>query len=127
MDRDTDSEGMWPGPQGGDLEENRQCDLPTGLGEALQKRESTRHLVDETGDVKLTTDFIRLNDEGKIYKGGIFSLDGLHPTTIGYGLMANVYIKTMARAGVKFERGIDWDEVVAEDTLVENDRHSDLG
>jgi hypothetical protein len=32
--------------------------------------------------------------------------------------MANVYIKTMARAGVKFERGIDWNEVVAEDTLV---------
>ena len=93
-------------------------DLPKGLGDALLARESTKHLVDESGNIKLTTDFIRLNEEGKIYKGGIFSLDGLHPTTIGYGLMANVYIKTMARAGVKFERGIDWNEVVAEDTLV---------
>lgn len=93
-------------------------DLPKGLGDALQKRESTKHLVDEEGEIHLTTDFIRLNKEGKIYKGGIFSLDGLHPTTIGYGLMANVYLKTMAGAGVKFERGINWDEVVAEDTLV---------
>lgn len=95
-------------------------DLPDGLGKALLNRDSTKHLVDETGDINLTTEFIRLNDKGNIYKGGIFSLDGLHPTTIGYGLMANVYLKTMARAGVKFERGIDWDEVVAEDTLVNN-------
>ncbi|MDZ7808188.1 MAG: hypothetical protein U5K71_13890 [Gracilimonas sp.] len=95
-------------------------DLPKGLGRALLKKESTKHLVDESGEINLTTDFIRLNKEGKIYKGGIFSLDGLHPTTIGYGLMANVYIRTMARAGVKFERGINWDEVVGEDTLVNN-------
>ncbi|MEX0844193.1 MAG: hypothetical protein WD022_02885 [Balneolaceae bacterium] len=95
-------------------------DFPIGLAEALKRQESTAHLVDKNGEVKLSTDFIRLNDEGKLYKGGIFSLDGLHPTTIGYGLMANVYLKTMARAGVKFQHGINWDEIVAEDTLVGN-------
>ena len=93
-------------------------EFPRGLKDALLKRESTKHLVSPNGDVNLSTDFLRLNDEGKLYKGGIFSLDGLHPTTIGYGLMANVYVKTMARAGVKFERGINWDLVVSEDTLV---------
>ncbi|MDR9419569.1 hypothetical protein [Gracilimonas sp.] len=93
-------------------------DFPAGLAEALKNQDSTSHLVDEDGDVKLSTDFLRLNDNGKLYKGGIFSLDGLHPTTIGYGLMANVYMKTMARAGVKFQNSIDWEEVVKEDTLV---------
>ncbi|WP_020402779.1 hypothetical protein [Gracilimonas tropica] len=93
-------------------------DFPKGLADALKAQDSTAHLVDEHGDVHLSTDFIRLNNEGKLYKGGIFSLDGLHPTTIGYGLMANVYLKTMARAGVKFKHSINWDEVVREDSLV---------
>lgn len=93
-------------------------DYPRGLAEALKKQESTSHLVDENGDVLLSTEYIRLNKGGKLYKGGIFSLDGLHPTTIGYGLMANVYMKTMAKAGVNFQRSIDWDEVVREDSLI---------
>ncbi len=93
-------------------------DFPKGLADALKNQESTSHLVDENGDVKLSTDYIRLDKNRKLYKGGIFSLDGLHPTTIGYGLMANVYLKTMAKAGVKFQRSIDWEEVVTEDSLV---------
>lgn len=35
-------------------------------------------------------------------KGGLFSLDGIHPTTIGYGIMAQEFIKIMQLAGVKF-------------------------
>ncbi|SMO90827.1 hypothetical protein [Gracilimonas mengyeensis] len=95
-------------------------DLPRGLAKALKNKESTAHLVDENGEVHLTTDYLRLDENKKIYKGGIFSLDGLHPTTIGYGLMANVYLKTMARAGVDFEHPINWDEVVSEDSLISN-------
>jgi hypothetical protein len=34
--------------------------------------------------------------------GGLFSLDGVHPTTIGYGLMAQEAINVMRRAGVEF-------------------------
>jgi GDSL-like Lipase/Acylhydrolase len=37
------------------------------------------------GDVTLTTDFL----------GGLFSLDGLHPTNTGYAIMANQFIQTM--------------------------------
>lgn len=95
-------------------------DLPQGLAKALRKNPSTAHLVDEDDDVKLTTEFLRLNKEGKIYKGGIFSLDGLHPTTIAYGLIANTYFKTMREAGVRFQQPIDWDYVVSEDTLINN-------
>jgi hypothetical protein len=35
--------------------------------------------------LRLTTDFL----------GGLFSLDGLHPTNTGYGIMANQFIQTM--------------------------------
>lgn len=95
-------------------------DLPPGLAKALKKQPNTAHLVDENNEVNLTTDYMRLNKEAKLYKGGIFSLDGLHPTTIGYGLMANVYLNTMVKAGVKFQHPIDWERVVREDTLISN-------
>lgn len=34
-------------------------------------------------------------------KGGLFSLDGVHPTAIGQGLLAYEFMKTMASAGVQ--------------------------
>nr|MDZ8061287.1 hypothetical protein [Nostoc sp. EkiNYC01] len=37
--------------------------------------------------------------------GGLFSLDGVHPTTIGYGLIAQEIINIMKLAGVKFYFG----------------------
>lgn len=61
-------------------------------------------------------------------QGGLFSLDGIHPTTIGYGLMAQEFINVMQDAGVVFyDRGgdprqdpvtVDWARVIARDTLV---------
>ncbi len=92
--------------------------FPVEFISALKRNDLTKHLV-ENGKVTLTTDFIRTKKEtGKIYKGGIFSLDGLHPTTIGYALMANNYITVMQRAGVKFQKSFDWDFAIAEDSLV---------
>ena len=37
------------------------------------------------GGLTLTTDFL----------GGLFSLDGLHPTNTGYAIMANQFIQTI--------------------------------
>jgi hypothetical protein len=34
--------------------------------------------------------------------GGLFSLDGAHPTTVGYGIIAQELIDIMVRAGVQF-------------------------
>lgn len=64
-------------------------------------------------------------------KGGLFSLDGIHPTTIGYGIMAQEFIKVMQLAGVKFyeidgkteRKGgvkVDFKRLLAEDTLISN-------
>jgi hypothetical protein len=39
------------------------------------------------------------------HAGGLFSLDGVHPTTIGYGLIAQEIINVMQLAGVTFRLG----------------------
>lgn len=61
--------------------------------------------------------------------GGLFSIDGIHPTTIGYGIMAQELIKVMQLAGVKFYQSdgktertgtvsVDFKRLIAEDTLI---------
>ncbi|WP_369138158.1 hypothetical protein [Modestobacter versicolor] len=60
--------------------------------------------------------------------GGLFSLDGVHPTTVGYGLLAQEVITVMAAAGVVFTdrtgrpRGlpvqVDFDRLLRRDSLV---------
>ncbi len=88
---------------------------------ALKRNPQTQYLVKDNKYCTLTAEYLRLNDEnGQIYKGGIFSLDGLHPTTIGYGFIAEQFYETMKNAGVHFERPLDWDFIIANDSLVTN-------
>lgn len=62
-------------------------------------------------------------------RGGLFSLDGVHPTTIGYGLIAQDFIRAMQEAGVEFLHGdgvtpregevrVDWNRLIRLDTLI---------
>lgn len=75
-----------------------------------------------------TTLFFRSGPKGRT-QGGLFSLDGIHPTTIGYGIIAQEIIKVMQLAGVKFyesngktqrtgEIKVDFQRLIAEDTLI---------
>jgi hypothetical protein len=60
--------------------------------------------------------------------GGLFSLDGVHPTTVGYGIVAQEMINIMTRAGVTFRDPnggvrtgpilVDFDRLLRRDTLV---------
>jgi len=61
--------------------------------------------------------------------GGLFSLDGVHPTTVAYGLVAQEIINVMQRAGVVFYFGdkktprqgpvnVDFRRLIGLDTLV---------
>lgn len=70
--------------------------------------------------------------------GGLFSLDGIHPTTIGYGIMAQEFIKIMQLAGVKFyqsdgktertgEVKVNFNRLIAWDTLISKPPHSISG
>jgi hypothetical protein len=40
--------------------------------------------------------------------GGLFSLDGIHSTTVGYGIVAQELIDVMVRAGVTFYQRDGW-------------------
>ena len=62
-------------------------------------------------------------------QGGLFSLDGVHPTTIGYGIMAQEVINIMQQAGVPFYLGdehtrrngpvrVDFGRLISRDTLI---------
>lgn len=103
---------------------NIRVPFPEGLVEALKRNPRTQHLAGDPHTVQLSTDYLRLDEEtGKLRKGGIFSLDGIHPTTIGYGLMAHVFYETMQEHGVEFASELDWDHVVENDSLVTDPPH----
>lgn len=93
--------------------------FPDDFIKALKNNPKTSFLVDKDGNPRISTDYLRLDKEtGRIDRGGIFSLDGLHPSTIGYGLIANIYRMSMQKHGVKFKEPIDWDFVIENETLV---------
>lgn len=60
--------------------------------------------------------------------GGLFTLDGVHPTTVGYGILAQEFIRVMERAGVTFYDAqgaprtgpvaLDFAALVAQDSLL---------
>ena len=61
--------------------------------------------------------------------GGLFSLDGVHPTTVGYGILAQELISVMRLAGVEFRTPydgqlrsdpveVDFARLIRRDTLV---------
>jgi hypothetical protein len=79
---------------------------------------------------ELDSHFFSSSAAGRV-QGGIFALDGIHPTTVGYGIMAQELIKVMQLAGVKFyapdgitERQgdikIDFSRLLQLDTLLQN-------
>ncbi len=73
------------------------------------------------------TRFFRSGPRGRT-DGGLFSLDGVHPTTIGYGLVAQELIRIMQLAGVEFRARdgqvrpgpviVDFERLVKADTLI---------
>jgi hypothetical protein len=72
------------------------------------------------------TRFFRAGREGRT-DGGLFSLDGVHPTTIGYGVLAQEVLRVMELAGVTFlgrdgkpreSAVVDFDRILAADTLL---------
>ncbi|MBE9158045.1 lipase [Nodosilinea sp. LEGE 06152] len=54
-------------------------------------------------------------------QGGLFSLDCIHPTTIGYGLIAEEFLTAMQTAGVAGADPLrlDWPDIIIHDTLLQ--------
>ncbi len=61
----------------------------------------------KVGSKTLTTDFF----------GGLFSLDGIHPTNTGYGIIANEFIRTMNSFAGTAIPAANIDEIFAKDPL----------
>lgn len=91
----------------------RPYELPPAL-QALTPPPNSRFLA---GEAERRTD------------GGLFSLDGVHPTTVGYGILAQELINVMRLAGVQFFRPdgrtpredpvhVDFDRLIRNDTLI---------
>ncbi len=101
--------------------------FPPELVSASRANPKTRDRITDNGNVLLDTRYFRIkSDEAESvnqYKGGLFGLDGAHPTTIGYGLIAHEFLKVMQSAWcVQGEaptiKPLDWSQIVAGDSLI---------
>jgi hypothetical protein len=75
------------------------------------------------GYEQLDTRFFTTDDSGVVQSGGLFGLDGVHPTTAGYGIVAHEFLTAMNDAGVAFANGpdgaaVDFRRVLTMDTLL---------
>jgi hypothetical protein len=103
----------------------RYIEHPEARPEWWTPYEIPQALVDALGFTP-TTEFIR-SDSGGITAGGVVGLDGVHPTTSGYSLIAHECIKVMKKIGVRFytpggeerqDPQVDFAAVAEADTLL---------
>jgi hypothetical protein len=66
----------------------------------------------------LDTKYYDVRPDGHIEGGGIFSLDGIHPTASAHGIIAWEFMKVMREAGaLDGAAKLDWNAILASDTL----------
>jgi hypothetical protein len=66
---------------------------------------------------KINTKYYHADANGQLKQGGLFSLDGIHPTAICHGLLAYEFLKVMKTAGVVPDVELNWDVIFNNDTL----------
>ena len=60
-------------------------------------------------------------------QGGLVALDGIHPTTIGYGILAQEVLAVMAHADTTLPKQVDFARLVRMDTLISDPPRSLMG
>lgn len=66
----------------------------------------------------LNTKFYRIDAAGELADGGVFSLDGIHPTVIGQGLIAWEFLKAFKQHGSSDPNAaINWQMILEQDDL----------
>lgn len=69
---------------------------------------------------KVDSKYYGVTRDGQIKAGGLFGLDGVHPTAIGQGLIAWEFLKVMNKAGSflgDVDTALDWKAIFESDTL----------
>ncbi|MCH6258759.1 hypothetical protein MLD52_19530 [Puniceicoccaceae bacterium K14] len=68
---------------------------------------------------QIDTKYYHSTRDGKLEKGGVFSLDGIHPSAIGQGLIAHEFLKEMknVHSSAYQNANLDWKGIVESDTL----------
>ncbi|HEX8576448.1 MAG TPA: hypothetical protein VF677_09155 [Flavobacterium sp.] len=69
---------------------------------------------------KVDSRYYGVSRDRQIKAGGLFSLDGVHPSAIGQGLIAYEFLKVMEKAGVfkgDSQSAIDWKLIFESDSL----------
>jgi hypothetical protein len=68
---------------------------------------------------KVDTKYYHADEEGRLRQGGMFSLDGVHPTAVGHGIMAWEFLKAMNKVGVPGANpaALSWSDIFRSDSL----------
>jgi len=66
---------------------------------------------------KVDTRYYHADPDGRLRQGGLSSLDGVHPSAIGHGLLAYEFLKIMRDAGVVGDADLDWKVIFEGDRL----------
>ena len=66
---------------------------------------------------RVDTKYYHADAQERLRQGGLFSLDGIHPSAIGHGLIAYEFLKVMKEADVVEHTDLDWPQIFASDTL----------
>lgn len=65
----------------------------------------------------INTKYYHADERGQLKQGGVFSLDGVHPSAITQGLIAHEFLQVMQAAGVQPTQALNWDRIFAGDDL----------
>lgn len=102
---------------------NREFKIPRDpLQQFFVKKNCSNHpLLDD--NLQPTPSVLRFETRNnQRTKGGLFSLDCFHPTTIGYGLIAEEFLRVMNEANVSGAdpRQLNWERIIKQDTLIQS-------
>lgn len=64
---------------------------------------------------------LQTTEHGRRLAGGLFSLDCFHPSTIGYGIVAEAFLRTMREVGVQDAdpARLNWNQMILHDSLLQ--------